>query len=164
MGCWKSAAETEEGEETWKEKTRKRLSEIREERAVARPSGIQTPHFLALKPKRRSEPKRKCCARFTSWTLQIFSGPWHIQEVRVSQHPKGSWGQAHKMSQLWDDDQSLWFSPILTMSQTWHWVIPGSWTQVHEASEAGSGGGCKRGNPQSGWVLIFYQRKSDSEL
>lgn len=49
MGCWKSAAETEEGGETWKEKTRKGFSEIWEERAVSKPSGIQTPHFLALK-------------------------------------------------------------------------------------------------------------------
>lgn len=37
----------------------KGLSEIQEDRAVSKPSGIQTPHFLALKPKRRSAPKRK---------------------------------------------------------------------------------------------------------
>lgn len=72
--------------------TRKGLPEVQEEweeRAVSQISRDPDPHLLALQPRRRPDPKRKCCARFTPWTQQRFSEPGHIQEVTVSQQLKG---------------------------------------------------------------------------
>lgn len=50
------------GRKTWKG-TKKGLSEIQEGRAVSKPSGIQTPHFLALKPKRGGQPPKRSSLR-----------------------------------------------------------------------------------------------------
>lgn len=137
--------------------TGKGLSKIQDEwkrELCANAAGTQTSTSWHYSPGGSNMLKSAVGAGCPTLDSQSFSQSQHIQEATVSQHLKESWGQRHRMSRLRDrcpiskislGPKDPLGSQDLLRSQTWHWVIPETMNQIHEA-EARVRGQCKGRN------------------
>ena len=138
-----------EGEDSLQ--TRKGLPEIQEKwkRVLCtNAAGTQTPTSCHYSQGGRNMLRNSVgagCPRSRPWTHKAFHSP---SIFRKQQHPN-TWKNHEDKGigclSLETDGQSPEVPQVLLMSQTWHWVIPETLKQIHEA-EARGRGQCKGGN------------------